>query len=486
MGEEQKKVKKTTTKKTKATQSTKKTTAKVTKKPSSKRKISKKKETTKHFFLLEQPEVLIRERKEPRVILEQPELTLKIPKATRESHSVRPQKKQRNFHTTEVVILVVITALVGIFMGVVCCAAVLTKNSKYSQLPTELQEFVDNYNYIVDNYYEEIDKEELIDHAISGMLESLDDPYSNYMDETTSDDFDLNLTGTYKGLGIEVYNDNEYNIIVSRVFENTPAYKAGIQVGDILVSLDGESMVGRPTTDFADRVKGGTKETYAIEVKRGDQIIPLELTREVVIIPSVYSNVYTKNNKKIGYLEVTIFSATTYNQFKTKLEALEKEGIEGLVIDLRDNSGGHLNVVTDMISLFLDKSNVIYQIQSKSGTEKFYSTGNETKTYPIVVLQNQSSASASELMAAALKEQYGAKIVGMTSYGKGTVQELKELSDGTQYKFTTKKWLTPNGNWINEVGVKPDVEVDLLASYFENPSPANDNQLQTALDTVSK
>lgn len=486
MEEEQKKVKKTTTKKPKTKQASKKTTTKVTKKTSSKRKVSRKKEISKHFFQLEQPDIVIRKKKEPRVTLEQPEITLENIKTTREIHSVHPSRKQRKFHTTEVVILVIITALIGIFMGAVCCASVLIKNSKYGQLPSELQEFVDNYNYIIDNYYEDIDKEDLIDHAISGMLESLGDPYSNYMDETTSDDFDLNLTGTYEGLGIEVYNDNEYNIIVSRVFENTPAYKAGIQVGDILVSLDGESMVGRPTTDFANRVKGGTKETYTIEVKRGEQIIPFKLTREVVIIPSVYSNVYTKNNKKIGYLEVTIFSATTYNQFKTKLEALEKEGIEGLVIDLRDNSGGHLNVVTDMISLFLDKSNVIYQIQSKSGTEKFYSTGNETKTYPIVVLQNQSSASASELMSAALKEQYGAKIVGMTSYGKGTVQELKELSDGTQYKFTTKKWLTPNGNWINEVGVKPDVEVDLLASYFQNPSPANDNQLQTALDTVSK
>ena len=381
MGEEQKKVKKTTTvKKTKTAHASKKTTAKETTKTGSKRKTVKQKKTAIQFFQLEQPDVVIREKKDPKIMLEQPEIILKRTQKPKEIHKTPSTKKHRSFRTTEVVILVVITALVGIFMGAICCTTLLMKNSKYGELPAELQEFVDNYNYIIENYYEDIDREGLIDSAISGMLESLEDPYSSYMDETTSDDFDLNLTGTYKGLGIEVYNDNEYNIIVSRVFENTPAYKAGVQVGDILVSLDGESMVGRPTTDFADRVKGGTKETYAIEIKRGEQIIPLELTREVVIIPSVYSNVYTKNNKKIGYLEVTIFSATTYNQFKTKLEALENEGIEGLVIDLRDNSGGHLNVVTDMVSLLLDKSNIIYQIQSKSGTEKFYSTGEETKT----------------------------------------------------------------------------------------------------------
>lgn len=397
------------------------------------------------------------------------------------------EKTSKNvFHVSEVVFLVVVTALVGILVGAACCFAFVTKSSSISNLPEELHEFIDHYNYIVDNYYEDVDKEKLIDSAIAGMLESLDDPYSSYMDESASDDFDLNLMGTYEGLGIEVYNDKENNIIVSRVFENTPASRVGIQPGDILISLNGKSMVGKSTAEFSDAVKKGKKETYQFEVNRNGEIIPYELKREVVIIPSVYAKTYTHNQKKVGYLQVTIFSATTYNQFKTKLEALEKEGIDALVIDLRDNSGGHLNVVADMISLFLDKKNVIYQIQSKSDIKKYYSTGKQTKRYPIAVLQNRNSASASELMSSALKEQYGASVVGTVSYGKGTVQELKDLSDGTQYKFTTKKWLTPKGEWINKKGVTPTISVELDETYFEDRDPAKDNQLQSALAEVTR
>ena len=193
-----------------------------------------------------------------------------------------------------------------------------------------------------------------------------------------------------------------------------------------------------------------------------------------------------QENHKIGYIKIDIFSATTYSQLKKTIEKLEKENIEGMIIDVRDNTGGHLTVVSDMLSLMMDKSHVIYQIENKGKKTKYYSTGKKTKQYPIVILQNSGSASASELFTAAMKEEYGAKVVGTKSYGKGTVQELNTLQDGTQYKFTTKKWLTPKGNWIHEKGITPDENVELDEKYFENPTQENDNQLQKALYVVNQ
>ena len=163
---------------------------------------------------------------------------------------------------------------------------------------------------------------------------------------------------------------------------------------------------------------------------------------------------------------------------------MEKSGIDSLIIDVRSNTGGHLTAVENILSLFLDSSHVIYQTEDKNGIIKSYSHGSVTKEYPIVILTNEASASASEILAAAMQEEYGAKIVGKHTFGKGTVQELKTLPDGEQYKFTTKKWLTPNGTWINGVGVATDIDVDFNKDYYDNPTHDNDKQLQAAIEAL--
>ena len=195
---------------------------------------------------------------------------------------------------------------------------------------------------------------------------------------------------------------------------------------------------------------------------------------------------FERNNKKIGYIYVSLFSKVSTSQFKEELEKLENENIDSLIIDVRDNSGGQLKTATSLISLFLSSKHVIYQTDTKGVIRKFYSSGKKDKDYKIVVLQNHNSASASEMLSAALKEEYGATVVGENSYGKGTVQELLEINDDVEYKITTKKWLTPRGNWINEKGVEPDVKVSLYDSYYNNPSDDTDNQLQTALEEAAK
>ena len=407
-------------------------------------------------------------------------------KETEQKKTKNGVRRKNPFTHSEVIFLVVITAVISIFTTYTIVRVSDTKSELgMSDDEKALQEFIDTYQNILDSYYEDVDSQELIDHAIAGMLSGLDDPYSIYFDEDSSSTFDATLEGSYNGVGLEVYNDTDMNIVVSRVFEGSSAEEAGIEAGDIIKEVDGKDLTGKATTEFSDYTKEKEDDEFQVVYLHDGEEKTATLKRKVIIIQSVTSEVLEENDKKIGYIQVDIFSATTYNQFEKAVQKLENEQVEGMIIDLRDNTGGHLSVVTDMLSLFLDDSHVIYQIEDKDQTTKYYSTGKETKEYPVVILQNGNSASASELFTAAMKEEYGAKVVGTTSYGKGTVQELNTLQDGTQYKFTTKKWLTPKGNWVHEKGIAPDVEVELDEGYRNEPTRENDNQFQRAVSTLN-
>ena len=392
------------------------------------------------------------------------------------------------FTNVEVIFLIVVTAMVSILMTYVFVSAFYLKEEtkQKNSEDTALQEFIDTYQNVLDSYYEDVDEQELIDNAIKGMLSGLDDPYSTYLDKNTSSNFDATLAGTYQGVGLEVYNDQDMNIVVSRVFENSSADKAGIQAGDIIKKIDDKDLTKQKTSEFSNYTKKKKDGKFQVVYTHEGEEKTAKLERSIIIIQSVSSEVIERNNHKMGYIQIDVFSATTYSQFKKAVEKLEKEQVEGMVIDLRGNTGGHLTVVSDMLSLFMDKKHVLYQIEDKDKKTKYYSTGKETKDYPVVVLQNEGSASASELFTAAMKESYGAKVVGTKSYGKGTVQELNTLQDGTQYKFTTKKWLTPKGNWVHKKGITPDVTIELNDSYLENPTHDNDDQFQKAFAVLEE
>ena len=395
----------------------------------------------------------------------------------------KENKHKTSFRTAEVVTLVLITCIVSLLMGIIISKP--NQKQSYELADEEIQNFIEQYNYIVNNFYEEVDKKELLDAALEGMVESLGDPYSTYLDENSSFTFNATLNGSYEGIGVEITNDVSNNIIVTQVFEDTPAHKAGVKPLDIIVGINNEPITNTTTSDFVQMVKDLDVPTFTLELKRNNETITVTVTREIVTLNSVASEIINSNNKKIGYIYVSMFAMNTDTQFKKHLDELEKDNIDSLIIDLRGNSGGHLTSVQNMMSMFLDKSKVIYQIENKGKTTKYYSSGTETKKYPIVVLVDEASASASEMLTATLKESYGATIVGKTTYGKGTVQELLD-SNENQYKITTKKWLTPNGNWINEVGVKPDFEVDLDEKYLKEPTKENDTQLEKAIDVLTK
>lgn len=398
------------------------------------------------------------------------------------------EETQKQFKLSEVIVLIIITLIIGFIIGLSLFKVALEKkdNIAINSNDKELKKFVDNYNYIVNNYYGDLDKKELIDNAISGMIESIDDPYTTYIDEESSNTFSTTLEGSFEGIGVEIVNDSDKNIVVYSVIKGSPAEKAGVEPLDIIKSINGKSLEGIETSEFVSIVKTSENPVITLEIKRKEETITKEIKREKVTITSVESEIIEKQDKKIGYMYISIFANNTYSQFKKQLEELENKGIDSLIIDVRSNTGGHLTAVENILSLFLDSSHIIYQTEDKNGIEKTYSKGNITKQYKVVVLTNESSASASEILAATMKEEYGATLVGKHTYGKGTVQELKTLPDGEQYKFTTKKWLTPKGNWINGTGVEVDVEVEFNKDYYENPTHDNDKQLQEAINTILK
>ncbi len=392
---------------------------------------------------------------------------------------------KKQFRLSEVVILIVITLIIGFILGLSIFKVMYENDQNILSVNDEyLSKFIDNYNYIVSNYYGDLDKNDLIDSAISGMLDAIDDPYTTYIDENDSNSFNTTLEGSFQGIGVEVVNDSDNNIVVYRVLEDSPAIRAGVQSMDIIKSIDGESLEGVSTSDFVSKVRNSEASSFNLSLLRDGKEITLRINRELVTIKSVKSEIFERNSKRIGYIYMSIFASNSYSQFKQELEQLEKNGIDSLIIDVRSNTGGHLTTAENILSLFLDSSHIIYKTEDKNGIVDSYSHGSVTKNYPIVILTNEASASASEILAAAMKEEYGAILVGKRTYGKGTVQELKTLPDGEQYKFTTKKWLTPNGTWINGEGISVDVDVDFNKDYYDNPVHENDDQLQAAIEAL--
>lgn len=385
------------------------------------------------------------------------------------------------FKTSEIVVLIILTSVISLFIGGLVVYKFNENGGKY--LDKELQEIIKNYEFINENYYGKIDKSKLVKSAIEGMLRTLD-VHSSYVGGDDSD-FNTQLEGKYKGIGVQVYSDENKKLVVSSVFEGSPADKAGLQSGDILLKINDESLDGKSAKEASSLIKS-QKGEFSLTYKRGEEEIKCTIKLSSVDLTSVLSKTFDKNDKKVGYIYTSIFADNTYKQFKKELSNLEKQGIDSLIIDLRDNNGGHLTSAEDILSLFLDSSHPIYQIKGSDGNHKYYSKGKKDKKYKIVLLVNSSSASASELTTSALKEQYGATVVGIKTYGKGTIQEIQDLSDGGHYKLTTKMWLTSKGKKVDGVGIIPDTEVKLDDKYREEPSFENDNQLNMAIEEAIK
>ena len=375
----------------------------------------------------------------------------------------------------------------SLLLGVLACFSVLTilnKGKNYFVLSKELAKFVDAYDAIVNNYYKEVDKDKLVESAINGMVSSIGDEYTSYSDKDVTDNFNEAVNGKYMGIGALIMK-SENDLVIYKVFEDSPSYRAGLKDGDIILKLDDKDTKDMSVNDIASIVKNDDNKEVKLLVKRGEENLNITIVKDMVELPVVSGKVINHNDKKIGYISLSIFSSVASEQFNKELVKLEKEGISGLVIDVRGNSGGYLTTVTDIASYFLKKGDIIYKLEVNDKVTVRKDKTKESRDYPVAVLIDKNSASASEILASSIKESYNGYVVGTNSYGKGTVQQTLVLSDGSMIKYTIEKWLTPLGNWINEEGVVPTNYVELSSEYLNNPVFENDNQLNEALELVS-
>ena len=386
-----------------------------------------------------------------------------------------------NFSLFEVIIIILISILFGVIIGYL-----ITFSKGSSASDSNIEEIVETYHNIVDEYYDNVDKDKISEAAIKGMIDSLEDPYSNYMDTDTTGDFNEQIEGTFVGIGVVVQYTGEYNTIIE-VYKGGPAKKVGLKKNDIIIKVDGEDVKNVHGDEIAKKIRGVEGTHVVITVRRGEEELEFDVSRGKIDIPSVSTEIFERDDKKIGYLRIESFAANTYTQFNKALKKLEKKKIDSLILDVRSNPGGHLLQTRQILSLFFDKKTVLYQVQAKKTKKKVYSLSNDKREYPIVVLIDSGSASASEILASCFKENYkNINIIGNKSYGKGTVQKSKSLNSGTSIKYTTEKWLTSKGKWINKKGVKPNIEVSLGEEYVNNPGHETDAQLQKAIEILKE
>lgn len=333
------------------------------------------------------------------------------------------------------------------------------------------EKFQQALELISTKYVEEVDQEELLEGAIQGMLSALDDPYSVYMDKETAKQFSQSLDSSFEGIGAEVgMNDGKVTIVSP--FKGSPAEKAGLQPNDQIISIDGENVEGLDLHETVLKIRGKKGTKVAIEVLRPNsrEKLTFDVVRDEIPLETVFGSTKEYQGKKVGYIQITSFSENTAEDFTNTLTKLEKENIEGLVLDVRGNPGGYLQSVEEILKQFVTKDHPYIQIEERDGNKKrYFSTLSKEKEYPVTVLIDKGSASASEILAGALKEASGYDIVGVTSFGKGTVQQAVPMGDGSNIKLTLYKWLTPEGNWIHQKGVEPTIKVEQPELYQTSP-----------------
>lgn len=391
------------------------------------------------------------------------------------------------YNAAELLLIFVMALVFGILIGETIFGADTKPISLTTSTSSELYEIKDVYNTILSEYIDSVDKEKLKEAAINGMMSSLKDKHSMYFNPTQTKQFQDELNGYFIGVGVAISKESKDSLVtIQKVYKNSPADKAGIKEKDQLLKINGKDVTKSSTDDISNSIKGKDGETYTILLKRGEEEKEVKVTTGKVDIPSITSKIIEEKNKKIGYLAISIFATNTDEQLKEELKKLEKENFKDLIIDLRYNQGGELDAVINSASEFLDKKVPIIQIKTKKNTDIKYSKGNENKKYNIVVLINKSSASGAEVLAAALNEQLNAPLIGDTTYGKGTVQKTKQLSDGTIIKYTIETWQTSKGKSIDGKGVKPTIELKQSEKYYETIKDEDDAQLQKAIETLIK
>lgn len=357
--------------------------------------------------------------------------------------------------------ILTVAACIVFFIGGFLSNNVWSKSTSATS-DEDFKKFFDIYQTMSTNFYFGKDKDDLkdtlISGAINGMVDAGGDPHTMYLEPTQSKSFTSSMEGSFVGIGVSYFEQSKGVFIISKVYKDSPAQEAGLMSGDQIYAIKGKPVKDLTIDEVADMIKGDTGSKIEIEIVRENKHIKKTVERR-----KVNDSVLSSVNGEVGILEIDSYAETTGEEVKAHLEDLKKAGCKRLVIDMRDNSGGYLTAVQDVASYLMGPDKLIFKEDDKNGKVTDYKTKDvEHYTFDkLVVLVNDGTASAAEVLTAALKQQMNATVVGVKTYGKGTVQIPVTFSDGSMFKYTVGEWITPNGDKINEVGIEPDVEVKL-------------------------
>ncbi|MFD2214393.1 S41 family peptidase [Metabacillus endolithicus] len=378
---------------------------------------------------------------------------------------------------SKLLISVIVTAIItaGITYNVV-----QPRESVSSNPDDPFSKLRSTYDILQSNYYKDVDTTKLVEGAIKGMVDSLEDPYSVYMDVEEAKSFSENISSSFEGIGAEIQESNGSIMIVSPI-KGSPAEEVGLKPKDVILKVNDESVEGLSVNEAVLKIRGekGTKVNLLVQ-RAGVGELTFTITRDTIPLETVYYEVIEDN---IGKIQITKFSETTGEELSNALKELQSKNVKGLVLDLRQNPGGLMDQALLMSDLFVDKGEIILQVEDRTGAKEVYKAeNNKVVNLPVTVIIDGGTASAGEIMAAALHQSAGIPLVGEKTFGKGTVQTAKAFDDTSSVKYTTAKWLTPDGSWIHEKGIEPTVKVELPA-YANLPYINPDNVLKVGDST---
>lgn len=399
-------------------------------------------------------------------------------------------EKQKKYKIYRMIMIIALTIFITFMVTSISLYTYFTKNplaiSSSSSESTKLATKLEKYKEIINKYYlGEVDENKLQEGAIKGYIEGLDDPYTEYISKEDMDSYLDDTMGNFVGIGIYmIKNTQSDRIQVLSTIKGSPAEKAGIQAGDLIVSVDGIEYKADDMTTASNNIKGEEGTSVTVEILRGAQNLKFDIKREKVKVNQVEGKVLSDN---IGYIKFTSFDETTAEDFKAKYEELAKQNIKSLIIDLRNNGGGIVDQALEIADYMTDKDSVLlYEVDKNNKETVKKAKENAIINMPIIILTNENTASASEILAGALKDLGKAKTVGTTTYGKGVIQQILKLNDGSGLKITIEEYQTPNRNKINKVGIEPDEKVE-LPETVTNPLIVKENedtQLQKAIEML--
>ena len=371
-------------------------------------------------------------------------------------------KEKKSYQVYRTIMIITLTAFITFLITTIVGYHYITNgNGKLMLLGTDvadenIETLLQTYRELIDKYYlGEVNEEDLKEGAVRGYIEGLGDPYTEYISKEEMEEYMQDTLGNYVGIGIYMTtNTKNGHIVVLATMKGSPAENAGLKPGDEIIRVDGEDCTTKNSTEVSNKIKGEEGTTVKLEILRDNQTLNFEVKRENIKVNPVEGKVVNDN---IGYIKFTSFDETTAEDFKTTYEQLASQNIQSLIIDLRNNGGGLVDQAVDIADYFLEKGQVvIYEVDKNGNEEAEMSENDPIINIPVVILTNENTASASEILAGSLKDYGKATIVGTTTYGKGVIQQILSFKDGSGLKITTEEYQTPNHNKINKIGIEPD------------------------------